>query len=460
MKLTSTLRFRLSLMFVSALSILAVFVLSFLLNRVENQVLDEIDSEMYDRFSGFRTFVHEELLSEREDGGLRSEIDTMENELFDYALHSPIEEELYFICDEEQILAIKTVSDKLNAVDPWEFIESDSDEEIDNVKIKDFDSPFRVLNVSLYDDFHFVYAVSLRDYESRIKWLRIYFISAALAIVFIGGAIAWITVGRSMKGVLQVSEAADDFGRGNLKRRVNWQGKGSEIEHLVERFNSMAGQMEALIKEMSEVTNNIAHDLRTPVTRMRGLAENALKENDENLAASVIEECERQTTIIEDILNLAESESGVLELKMQEVDLRSVIEDLAEIYEPLAESEGCSLKVVLPEKETLATVDQSRIQRVLANLLDNAIKYCGKGEIKISLRDESGKVELRVKDSGPGVPAENRDDIFKRFFRMDESRNTPGSGLGLSLARSYVRLHGGELVLEDSESGASFLITL
>ena len=460
MKFFGTLRFRLSLMFVAALSVLAVIVLSFLLDRVEGQAMDEIDAQMFERLDSVRSFVDEEILVEKEMNEIPEGILEVENELFEIALHSPLEEELYIIFTKTHILARKTVSDKLDEVEPWPFIELDYGSEIHNVEIPEFDSPFRVINADIFEDIRLVYAVSLEEHESKMQWLRLYFISAAMAIIIIGGAIAWITVGRSMKGVLLVSDAADEFGQGDLKRRVNWQGKGSEIEHLVERFNSMAGQMEGLIHEMTEVTNNIAHDLRTPVTRMRGLAENALNGDNSNLAASVIEECERQTTIVEDILNLAESESGVLKLKLQKVDLCAMINDLAEIYEPLAEREGCGLKTDLPKDEVMAEIDASRVQRVLSNLLDNAIKYCANNEISISLKQVAEKIEIRVSDNGPGVPEEFREDIFKRFFRMDSSRNTPGSGLGLSLARSYIRLHGGDLVLEDTKQGATFLINL
>jgi len=447
-------------MFAAALSVLAVIVLSFLLNRVEAQALDEIDALMFERLDTVRSFVEGEILLEEEDSEIRDGILDIENELFEIALHSPLEEELYLVYEDSQILAKKTVSDKLDAIEPGPFIELDDEEEIHTVDIPEFTAPFRVINAVLLDDIRLVYAVSLEEHESRVQWLRFYFISAALAIILIGCAIAWITVGRSMKGVLLVSDAADDFGKGDLKRRVKWDGKGSEIEHLVGRFNSMAGQMESLIHEMTEVTNNIAHDLRTPVTRMRGLAENALNGNDENLAASVIEECERQTSIIEDILNLAESESGVLKLKLQKVDLKEMLEELAEIYEPLAERESCSLKTDLPENKVFVELDPARVQRVLSNLLDNAIKYCDKGNILLSLKSADDKIELRVKDDGPGIPHEFKDEVFKRFFRMDESRNTPGSGLGLSLARSYIRLHGGDLTLEASDKGASFLLRL
>ena len=246
-----------------------------------------------------------------------------------------------------------------------------------------------------------------------------------------------------------------------MKRRVNYKGKGAEITHLASSFNAMASQTEALIHEMKDVTNNIAHDLRTPVTRMRGIAENSLDSNLPEvieLSAKVIEECERQATIIEDILSLAESESGVIELNKQQVKVNDILEDLVDLYSPIAEDRNCHL-VFEGEHEVIAEIDRNRFQRAIANLVDNAIKY-SEGKISVELSDHSGAFIVRVKDQGPGIPQELRSEVFKRFVRGDSSRNTEGSGLGLSLAKAYIQNHGGKIQLEDSESGAFFLITM
>jgi signal transduction histidine kinase len=278
--------------------------------------------------------------------------------------------------------------------------------------------------------------------------------------IFIGGAIAWITIGRSMKGVLLVTKAAGEFGHGDLKARVSWTGKGNEIEELIAHFNQMATQTESLIKEMGEITNNIAHDLRTPVTRMRGLAENTLTKNPENslLASNVIEECERQAAIIEDTLSLAESQAGVLKLKLQKCHINELLTEMAEIYQPLLEQEESKFSTLLPQSPIYLFIDPRRVQRVIANLLDNAIKYAPKSTITLSLIETTEQVEIRVTDNGPGIPQQDRDNIFKRFFRADKSRNSTGSGLGLSLARSYMENHGGTLELENTNDGCSFLI--
>ena len=459
MKLIHTLRFRLSILFCLALTVLVVLVFSTLLNKLLNQAEEEFDERLFGKLDEVREYLIEELREEEDEYSYEEQLSLIRNKLFEETQAKALGEEIYIIMDENQQIQAKiTLSDNLYTVNDLHFTMLDDESEIHTVELPGFKTPFRVINAELEEE-RFIYAVDMEEYLEEIQWLKIYFASAGLFTILIGTALAWVTVGKSMKGIQLVSEAADDFGKGELTRRVDWQGKGSEVEDLVQRFNAMATQMESLIHEMTEVTNNIAHDLRTPVTRMRGLAENALNNGDTQLALTVIEECEHQSAIIEDILNLAQSDAGVLELKQNKVDLNEMIEDLAEIYEPLTEREGFTLKLDLPTDKVIVKLDQSRIQRVLSNLLDNAIKYSDGDAIKISLQ-QGDSIELRVQDNGSGIPAEFHEKIFKRFFRIDSSRSSLGSGLGLSLARSYVRLHGGELSLESSQEGTSFLIKL
>lgn len=463
MRALKSLRFRLAFLFGLSLSLLAFLVLSILLNITENQLLDEIDSAMFENVQILDLYM-EDLSHdlEHEDPDPIEIITFLEHETFELIKHSALQNEAYILCkDNETFIFNKTFSDELFALTPKQLQLIQYAEELQTINIANFPYSLRVLTIEIIDNYQLIIITSLENYQNQISHLRWSFASAAFALVIIGSFIAWFTLGKALEGVLLVTNAANSFASGNLKQRVSWQGQGSEIIDLVNHFNHMATQTEKLIFEMNEVTNNIAHDLRTPVTRMRGLAENILsKDPQNNLAAQVIEECERQAIIIEDILSLAESEAGVLSLNWVKTDLNEVLHDLVEIYTPLAENQCSSLNVETPDSPSNILIDPHRIQRVLANLMDNAIKYSPGSKIYLQLIEETDSFKIRLKDNGPGIPQNERQKVFERFYRGDESRSTNGSGLGLSLARAYVESHKGSLELENSSTGASFLISL
>ncbi|MCH2207882.1 MAG: HAMP domain-containing histidine kinase [Lentisphaerales bacterium] len=464
MTVIKSLRFRLTFLFGLSLSLLAALVLIILLNRTENRLLDELDSIMFENAYIIESHIERTLeqISEYKEFNYDKFISYVEKECFALIEHSSLQNEAYILSrDQQTFLFNKTFSDKLFLITPEQLSPLQNRDDLGTLNIPTQPAPLRYLRVGIIDDHELIILTSLEDYRSQITSIRVSFFSAAFALISIGSFIAWFTLGKSMQGVLQVTQAADAFAEGNLKQRVDWQGQGSEITNLVNHFNHMASQTEKLIYEMNEVTNNIAHDLRTPVTRMRGLAENILSKDPQNiLAIQVIEECERQTSIIEDILSLAESEAGVLKLKQSQTDLKELLNDLIEVYTPLAESQNCSLVSKFPTSPIELNVDPHRIQRALANLLDNAIKYSPKSEITLELIEDSYSFKIRIKDLGPGIPASDQKKVFERFYRRDKSRGENGSGLGLSLAKSYVENHKGSLELEKSSTGASFLITL
>jgi hypothetical protein len=241
---------------------------------------------------------------------------------------------------------------------------------------------------------------------------------------------------------------------------------------LAENLNLMLERIEALMHGLKEVSDNIAHDLKTPLTRLRNRAEQALrsgKNETEYRAAleSTIEESDGLIRTFNALLMIARAESGQARDDMSEFDAAEIAHDIGELYEPLAEEKGIALKV---EADTPAPLKGNRelISQALANLVDNSIKYAeprdsingGPAQIIVRALSEGDRILLTVADSGPGIPEADRSRVVERFVRLEQSRSQPGSGLGLSLASAVARLHGGELTLADNHPGLKSIIAL
>jgi signal transduction histidine kinase len=270
-----------------------------------------------------------------------------------------------------------------------------------------------------------------------------------------------------------MTETTRTIMRGDLSGRLPVAGTGDELDRLAENLNLMLERIEALMRGLKEVSDNIAHDLKTPLTRLRNSNEQALRvaKNESEYRAALegtIEESEGLIRTFNALLMIARAESGQAPDNMSEFDAAEIAHDVGELYEPLADQKGLVLKV---EADTPAPVVGNRelISQALANLVDNSIKYAGTTDAKVNgMPDEvivravteGERILLTVTDNGPGIPESDRDRVIERFVRLEQSRSQPGSGLGLSLAAAVARLHGGELVLADNKPGLKSIIAL
>jgi signal transduction histidine kinase len=261
---------------------------------------------------------------------------------------------------------------------------------------------------------------------------------------------------------------------GDLAGRLPIAGTGDELDRLATNLNAMLERIEGLMYGFKEVSDNIAHDLKTPLTRLRNRCEEALRlaEDESQYRAaleSTIEESDALIRTFNALLMIARAESGQARDGMTEFDAAEIARGVGELYEPLADEKGIHLKVDAP---TAAPVHGNRelISQALANLVDNAIKYGGPdgaggangaaAEIVVKAVGEGDRILLAVADGGHGIPEADRGRAVERFVRLEQSRSKPGSGLGLSLASAVARLHGGELKLEDNHPGLRTVISL
>jgi len=271
---------------------------------------------------------------------------------------------------------------------------------------------------------------------------------------------------RSLSGVEKVTQTAMAIANGEMERRVPITGRGDEIDRLSGIFNHMLERIQSLITAMKDVTDNIAHDIKSPITRMRGLAEVTLTierslDEYQTMAANTVEECDRLLGMINTMLEISKTEAGVETLSLSEVDVSALIADASDLFYPLAEDNGLYVETNTPS-QCLLPCDRSKLQRVIANLLDNAIKYTPPGgKIIISAEEVDKKVIISVHDTGIGISPEEIPHIFDRFFRADKSRSVPGAGLGLSLVQAIVRRHGGQIKVSSSPGvGSTFTVVL
>jgi signal transduction histidine kinase len=260
--------------------------------------------------------------------------------------------------------------------------------------------------------------------------------------------------------------------RGDLAGRLPVAGTGDELDRLADHLNAMLERIEALMRGLKEVSDNIAHDLKTPLTRLRNRCEQTLRHPTGDAAyrgalEATIAESDDLIRTFDALLMIARAESGQARDNMVEFDAAEIARDVCELYEPLADEKGIALKV---ETNGAAPVRGNRelVSQALANLVDNAIKYArpdGKmngapTEVLIKAGGEGERINLSVADRGPGIPDADRGRVVERFVRLEQSRSEPGSGLGLSLASAVARLHGGELKLEDNQPGLRSTIAL
>jgi signal transduction histidine kinase len=305
----------------------------------------------------------------------------------------------------------------------------------------------------------------LRAFRSVIQNALLWGLGLATALGLGGG---FLLSRNFLRRVDAITEASRGIMEGDLSQRMPVAGSGDELDRLSDSLNEMLAQIERLMAGMKEVSSNVAHDLRTPLTRLRARAEAALRtaSPDDHRAAlqQTIVESDKLLQTFAALLSIAKAEAGQSREGLQAIDVADVLRDVAELYEPLIEESGGSMTVgALPSLTVRG--DRQLLAQAASNLIDNAMKYGASsngGGVHVSLHmtSEADKAVISISDAGSGIDAANRDRVLERFVRLDESRSKPGNGLGLSLVASVMKLHGGSLALGDASPGLKATLTL
>ncbi len=288
--------------------------------------------------------------------------------------------------------------------------------------------------------------------QSRIKQALL----AGLALTLVLGLAGGFLLSRGLlRRVDAINRTTRHIMAGDLSRRIPITGSRDEFDQLAANLNAMLDQIERLLCGMREVTDNIAHDLRTPLNRLRSRIEVALMREPEAaetraLLEQSLADAEVMIGTFNALLDIARAEAGSERASFEPLALPALVADLIDLYEPLAEEKGLMLEHHGPSQLTMVA-NRHLLAQALANLLDNAIKYTPAGG-RISLTVEPGPV-ISVSDNGPGIPEAEREHVLERFVRLEEHRGTPGNGLGLSLVQAVARLHGGQMTLADNQPG-------
>ena len=261
-----------------------------------------------------------------------------------------------------------------------------------------------------------------------------------------GGMLTW----SALQPVRALTETVRGIMRtGRTSARVPVQAPGDALSDLSVLVNAMLERIDAVVGGMRGALDNVAHDLRTPMARLRGLAESALASQDpeelRGALADCLEESDRIMAMLNTLMDISEAETGTMAIRSEPTDVASLVQQTVELYEDLAEEHGLTIQVAVPLGLT-ASLDRNRMRQVLANLLDNAVKYTpGGGSIRITATEDGAGILLAVEDTGAGIPADELPHIWERLYRGDKSRSTRGLGLGLSLVRAIVEAHGGRV---------------
>jgi len=324
----------------------------------------------------------------------------------------------------------------------------------------------------LADGFHLVVG---RDIEERRRFEGV--ITSALlwglGLMLVLGIGGGLLASRRMLARLDAMAATSQrIMAGDLAKRIPESGSGDELDRLARSLNEMLDRIEALMRGLKEVSDNIAHDLKTPLTRLRTRAETALREESSPEAFRValertIEESDQLICTFNALLSIARAEAGTAPTAFVALDAAAVIRDVSELFEPTAEEKGAVIHV---EAEAPAPFlgDRDLVSQAIANLVENALNYGlpkkakGKpvGDIWLKAEKRDGQVVITVLDQGPGIPEGDRGRVLERFVRLETSRSRPGSGLGLSLAAAVARLHKGTLELDDNAPGLAVTMAL
>ncbi|MDF0697060.1 HAMP domain-containing sensor histidine kinase [Rhizobium sp. MC63] len=319
------------------------------------------------------------------------------------------------------------------------------------------------MQVSAIGPYTLVVAENFNDVDEMLRIVLVSFEwAAAIAVATaIGGGV--FLAFRAQARLDRVANTMNDVAHGALQARIPITGNGDDLDTVAIQINAALERLQTLVESMRQVSADIAHDLKTPLNRLRLTLDAAVARNDRQLDVSALldearSESDRINATFAALLRISQIEAGARKERFQATDIDDVLAVISEVYTDVAEDAGRSLSIA-ERCSALVWGDRDLLTQMIANLVENAINHCPAGTaITLSLRRQDNRAILAVADSGPGIPAEEREKVFRRLYRLDKSRTTEGSGLGLSLVRAVADLHSAEIAMGDNHPGLTVSI--
>jgi len=454
-----TLRLRLTLWhaFFFGLSALFVFLIAYYM--VSNQLLHEVDSDLQDTVQEFA-----ERLKIGGIDALKIEIDSETESHGDDAFFARF-------LDQKRQLKIEQLSPKWKLSIPkidtnklglqW----SDLDTDLDG-------GPVRLLTLAVPGFGWIEIGMSLADYDLRMEKMSTVFALSMSVMVVIGVFAGWLQLKSVFQSMESVRYTAISISEGDLSSRVEAGSRGKELSDLTNSFNTMLDRIQSLLEEMRDVSDHVAHDLRTPVSRIRGLAETCITTHHKSLRSQVLRQTETLGIIVEEsdqlgemintMLDISQTDAGLINQQRESVDLTLILREAYELFQPVAKDAGIIFSITQSDQCLTVEGDRTRLQRAISNLIDNALKFTSlDGHVSLSSGINNDLLYVCVRDTGVGIAKADMEHIFDRFYRSDYSRSKPGNGLGLSYAKSIICSHGGDILVESYiGKGSKFTISL
>jgi signal transduction histidine kinase len=321
----------------------------------------------------------------------------------------------------------------------------------------------RVITLRLSPSLFIQIGESMEDVDEYLRIFRVLLAILVGILIIFSTVIGWFLARSALLDMLEVTKTANDIIKGKYNRRVNIIGRFKETKQLGKTFNTMLDKIQQLLQSLQQINNNIAHDLRSPLTRIRGIAEMTLIKNNsmgsyKEMAINTIEECDTLIDIINTMLDITEVESGINSLKSEDFDLSILVQKACELFKTMAIEKNIELHAHLP-RTVFIKGDEKKMQRVVTNLLENAIKYTPKrGHVTVKVDTIDSFARIVFKDTGIGISRKDLPEIFNRFYRCDQSRSQSGVGLGLSLVRAYTKSMQGKIYVQSKPNKGSLFI--
>lgn len=455
--LGNSLLFRLTILYTLTFTLLAIISFSVFYYQIYSVTMERMDEELMEE-----TAYYSEYLA-------RLGLVSLKKKLIEETASENPEEEFYRLIDFKGNVLDASDMSPWNPVDKTAIVEEFKNSKISykfrTITQPEEDHKARMISAVIGPDTILQKGESLEEAREYLEIFRNLFSILTGFLITASAIIGWYLAKRALTDMADVTQAAEEIAQGSYDRRVEIKGRYREIERLGTTFNKMLDRIQILLRSMKEINDNIAHDLRSPLARIRGIAEMTLMDeksiNDyKEMAINTIEECDSLIDMINTMLDITEAEAGVNGTTDEDFDVVSIVSDACELFRPIADQNGIELTSSLPEALPFQG-SKKKMQRIVTNILENAIKYTPEqGRVALSATAENGKIQIVFNDTGVGISADDLPHIFERFYRCDRSRPQGGVGLGLCLAKAYTEAMNGFInVTSAVNKGSTFTLS-